>query len=359
MKIRRVIVGLLIFLSAVCFAKPTFSLDAYPVGGKLVAIENPKTVTFTWNYRGIRYSLQKTLYKSVYDYYKANPEEAAVCADQAVLETLSNLMTIGKSNHFSEDETLEFVVAFVQQIPYDHARLKVLEKDRLAPNPRVPYAVLYDNMGVCGEKTDLAILMVRALGYGCAALYVWPEEYEKYGLCHEALLIRCAREFSSCIFSGEYSFVEITTTDRIGVMPWVKINGILGPCSAISPFSPEEKNLVDAWLRSPMIQRACDGKAYGGSAELRQISEKLRNLRAMAAEIKKQMDAMGSKDELTRQERRYALKTESSLASEQYKERCKKKHEAARAALDKYNEYSAELDLLKKRYQEMVKQLQW
>jgi hypothetical protein len=89
----------------------------------------------------------------------------------------------------------------VQKIPYDMNSL-------LADSnyERFPYEVLYDNNGVCGEKSKLLAFFLRELGFGTAILLFEKEN-------HGAAGIKCPAQYS--YKNTGYCFIESTTTSII------------------------------------------------------------------------------------------------------------------------------------------------
>ena len=97
----------------------------------------------------------------------------------------------------NKDDQVRIAVSLVQNIPYDYESLKFLNtKDRY------PYEVIYDNKGVCGEKSKLLAFILRELGYGVVLFYYEQEN-------HMAVGIRCPKQYSQYIYRGEgYCFIE-------------------------------------------------------------------------------------------------------------------------------------------------------
>ena len=92
---------------------------------------------------------------------------------------------------------MRIAVSLVQQIPYDQ---EMLDKGTL--EIRYPYQTLFDNKGVCCEKSVLLAYILHKLGYGVA---LFDFEDEK----HTAVGIRVAPEYS--YKNTGYAFIETTT----------------------------------------------------------------------------------------------------------------------------------------------------
>ena len=119
----------------------------------------------------------------------------------------------------NDDDRVRIAVSIVQNIPYDESKDLI---DRYA------YQVLYDNKGVCGEKSRLLVILLRELGYGVALIdYGDTGTINQYGLYnpysfnHEAVGIKCPTNYS---YNGTgYCFIETTIpsiiTDSNGDYP--------------------------------------------------------------------------------------------------------------------------------------------
>lgn len=118
---------------------------------------------------------------------------------QYVLPLVKKIQNLAPNNKV---EQARIAVNLVQHIPYGSSGESVeLSKGNDIEYSRYPYEVLYDNEGICGEKTELMALLLKELGYGTAFFY-YPLEN------HEALGVKCPVEES--FQSTGYCFVETT-----------------------------------------------------------------------------------------------------------------------------------------------------
>lgn len=100
------------------------------------------------------------------------------------------------------DDLIRIIISLIQNIPYDLYKKIVMEKyPSLYQNFRHPYEVLYDNCGICSEKSILLISFLKILGYG-AALFQFPKEN------HMAVGIKVPKEFE---YYDGYTFIETTS----------------------------------------------------------------------------------------------------------------------------------------------------
>lgn len=116
--------------------------------------------------------------------------------EPAQAETIRAIANALRSQAGSGDDAARAAISLVQHIQYDDARLSVQSSDL-----RHPYQVLYDDTGVCSEKSVLLAALLKELGYGVALLSFDSQN-------HMAVGILCPAEYS---YRGTgYAFVEST-----------------------------------------------------------------------------------------------------------------------------------------------------
>jgi len=100
------------------------------------------------------------------------------------------------------DDWVRIAVSLVQRIPYDKMAYATE-----APNLRYPYEVLFDNKGVCEEKSKLLAFILKELGYGIALIDFENEQ-------HMAVGIKCKKDEHSqedyIYKNSDYCFIETT-----------------------------------------------------------------------------------------------------------------------------------------------------
>ncbi|MBN1431319.1 MAG: hypothetical protein JW931_00940 [Methanomicrobiaceae archaeon] len=123
-------------------------------------------------------------------------------------DILKKIRHIKIAEGFSDEEYLEFMVTFVQQIPYDPD----------AGHPRFPVEVVYDMEGDCDEKSMLLIGMLAREDYD-TALIIFPE----YRHATAGIRIITAGDTFFRQFKSEdgrkYVFIESTALSFIGQYP--------------------------------------------------------------------------------------------------------------------------------------------
>ena len=125
--------------------------------------------------------------------------------DTSVKDLVAYGRGVAANRSWTNDQTAEFLIALVQYIPYDNAKLN---QDPMQPN--YPYETLYKNSGICSDKTFLTVAILRELGYG-AAILDFPN------LNHSAAGIACPLVDS--VNESGYCYIETTNYFPIGVVP--------------------------------------------------------------------------------------------------------------------------------------------
>ncbi len=183
--------------------------------------------SFNFKYKNESYSLDLDLSSSLYKHYRNLQKKFSFPSssdpvlmrnifygnfltikegDEVIKTLVARANEIARKKNWNQDESLEFLLALVQYIPYDHE--KVLTGANT--NPFFPYETLYLNRGVCSDKTFLALAIAREFDYG-AAMLDFPD------LNHSALGISCPQDDS--IRNSGYCFLETTNYFPPGVIP--------------------------------------------------------------------------------------------------------------------------------------------
>jgi len=171
----------------------------------------PASRTFEYVVRGEKGEIEFTVYLGLKNYlsglpryYICNPDcpsdseiQLRFLDDPQQRKMLMNLVNKIKSKTNESDEQVRIAVSLVQKIPYDWEGFQT-DSDYI----RYPYEVLYDNRGVCAEKSRLLAFTLRELGYG-VVLFEYSAEN------HMAVGIKCPVEYS--YKKSGYCFIESTS----------------------------------------------------------------------------------------------------------------------------------------------------
>ena len=236
---------------------------------------------FSFKYKNENQSLTLNLSSVLYEAYKNSPKVLTYQSnnkpanfrdafygiflefkngDDSIKDLVAKGREIANSKNWTDDELLEYLLALIQYISYDSAKLQ----NGLSTNPFYPYESLYLKKGVCSDKTFLALALIRELGYG-GAILDFPD------INHSALGLSCPLEYS--VRGSGYCFVETTNYFPLGVIPQ-SIDGGLAVTSA-SNFS----NLFnDTPLGALEIYQKSSGQSYNGIYNLRLRVEELNKL---------------------------------------------------------------------------------
>lgn len=248
------------------------------------------TARFTFKYQNNYYELTQNLSAVWYDIYRTAPkayyyETVAEPADlrnafyglflnikngDASLDELTTkIRAVAANNNWTEDQAVEFALAFIQYIPYDNAKLEA--NDNRNTNPYYPYETLYLNRGVCSDKTFLAVAILRKLGYG-AAILDFPDKN------HSAVGVACPTAYS--INASGYCYVETTNYFPFGVIPRSVAAGQAQTIenSFTDLFNPANLGKMEIYQKT-------SGKLYNGVAAVQ----------AQAAELAAQSDDLKTK----------------------------------------------------------------
>jgi len=214
----------------------------------------PEQRTYTYILRGKQDSITATVYKELDAYlseiprtYYCDPE--CPTAKELELKYVDNqeqkrhLLEIVKQIKEKTPDTAEqarIAISFVQSIPYADG-----ERRRDDLTGRYPYEVLYDQKGVCGEKSSLLAFLLREIGYGTALFHYVPERHMTAG-------IKCPLEYS--YENTGYCFIE--TTEPI-----------------IATYIPKEYVEIGALKSEPEIIQINDGNSFDAKEEYKDARE--------------------------------------------------------------------------------------
>lgn len=243
-------------------------------------LQNPKEVSYNWEFKHQNYEIKKTLYQSVDQYYSrkekgiltgqenssikrylATPKE-----DQTIDEIAASLVSLGRSHALGQDEIVDLTLAFVQTISYDYEKAKTD-----LTHPRYPYEVLYENLGICSDKSLLADVLIQKMGYGTAVFLFTQGQ-------HMAIGVECPKTYSS--YNSGYCFAETTATgNKIGLIPELKDNLQATALEALPTYSENQNAPSSTKLSNPLIMAVTKGLAYSGIVNTIKIADEISSLK--------------------------------------------------------------------------------
>jgi len=123
-------------------------------------------------------------------------------ADQK--EALKPLVDWLKKKIKKSDDRVRAVASLVQYIPYDYNKATGEEEEPTGRGhgTRYPYETLYENAGICGEKSFLITYLLKEFGYGTATMVFFSP-------LHRVAAVKCAdaydfRNTGYCIIQPNY-----------------------------------------------------------------------------------------------------------------------------------------------------------
>lgn len=260
---------------------------------------------FSWPYAGKTYKLKLALSPDLYKNYfssqkyfiyygnkPANWQETYYGmfldlkpGDGVIRELAAGFRTLASRDRLSYDELVELAMNFVQAIPYDTSKAANIQ----TATPNYPYETLYRRLGICTDKSLLAVMILRSLGYGAALLNYSQVNHASAGVqCPDAYDFR----------DTGYCYIETTSFFPIGTYPQdFGANGIVSSESLSSFKGQFDKVFDSAPLGKFAIYQKSKGYSYGGVAKTKSRVEKLKSLErtmtegtAVIEKIKKDTD---------------------------------------------------------------------
>lgn len=176
---------------------------------------SPKEVFLPYTLRGKEGVINFTVYEGVYKYilnisrYIKSSENPTLLDfrlkninDSIQRDFLFPLVFAIQNITTNREDQVRIAVSLVQNIPYGISdKSNTFSKLMGMDYQRYAYEVLYENEGVCGEKSSLLIFLLKELGYGTSFLYYKEEN-------HEAVGLKCSSKGSMA--STDYCFIETT-----------------------------------------------------------------------------------------------------------------------------------------------------
>lgn len=166
-------------------------------------------------------SMTFTMYAEVYDYLRNQPRtisyyphnESPPGPKEFIMRRLNDPVQDKYLKGFvrriqqyypDPDQAAHVALMITQFIPYDN-RAAFYNDVR----GRYPYEVLFDNQGVCGEKSELIAYCLRELNFSVAILLFLNESHEAVGI-----------KYPGCSYKNTgWCFVEATDRLRVGYTP--------------------------------------------------------------------------------------------------------------------------------------------
>lgn len=176
-------------------------------------------MSYSWSYKGSKWTWTSSIPKSLYDYYKQQPhnrqsdyaEYALSDYDRTYLKSLvKSFNDAGTRSGYSEYDDVMNVVCFVQSLPYTSDKVTTGYDEY----PRYPIETLVDNGGDCEDTAILTAAILNEMGYGVVLL-----EYPG----HMAVGVKCSDYYPGTYYEyqgSKYYYLETTGDNwEIGQVP--------------------------------------------------------------------------------------------------------------------------------------------
>ncbi len=184
-----------------------------------------KEINLRYILRGEEKTLAFTVYNGMSDYFFNLPKSINYVGGERLLRSDFKLRNINNQEQKqlllplliaiqnvaeTKEDQVRIAISIVQNIEFGESDKKInLPGGNQITYSRYPYQVLYDEKGICGEKSELLAFLLKEMGYGVVFFYNQEEN-------HESLGIKCPVRYS--VDDTGYCFIETTgpsiMTDR-------------------------------------------------------------------------------------------------------------------------------------------------
>ncbi len=305
MKYLRYILTSLIIISLVggYFVYMTYSgqVDENPISNAILAVSRPypdltqpKIVTLNCDYHGKNIVLSDTLYGSLDTYYKNDPNKKnaylnnrekdfvfSYSEDGTIKDLANKIEALGVQNGLDQDQTLDLGACLLQSIPYDNVKAQKILGPDFAKYPisevipRYPYETLYDDTGICTDKTFLGAAVLGDMGYKTAIMTFDADK-------HMSLGVGVTDGYGS--FGTSYGIMELTGTGfLVGDVPELSS----GVGLAINNFQTQPNVSSDTQVQTEQVKLSnpsdvipvSDGNNYARIVQRTAVRQKLEELK--------------------------------------------------------------------------------
>lgn len=251
-----------------------------------------KTTKLTCKYGELNLELEVKSYWNIDNYYHYKKEKGEILSeglfsnfvvseksDNLISTLASDIKALGEKNRLNEDQILELVLCFVQNIPYDTTKAEDILSDKNVLEydiPQYPYETLYKNSGICTDKAYLGSALLQELGYSTALLLFSEDK-------HMALGVKVEKRYGN--FDSEYAIAEVTSPGFIpGDLPGTiddnngKPSLVLETPSKISPNDKvyNQKVIKESDLSFPTVVIPLgEGKTYTRIAQVKELESRI------------------------------------------------------------------------------------
>ena len=261
--------GTLTEKASICGCPKVLTID----GDRCVSFfqAEPKNISLNYVLRGKKGKIEFVVYKKLADNLSEIPRYLDTSENPIALDFKLKMINQEEQREFllplvveiekiTRDKTdqARIAISLVQNIPFGSST-KISKFGNIAMEyQRYPYEVLYDMKGICGEKSELMIFLLREIGYSTSSFYYNLEN-------HEAVGIKCPSKRGNV---GEFCFIETTgpsiiTDDRTDYFGTVRELTSSPKITNISDGISLENNLYEYRDAKILINIRDDMRKYG------------------------------------------------------------------------------------------------
>ncbi|MEM0202422.1 MAG: hypothetical protein QXO16_02325 [Archaeoglobaceae archaeon] len=173
---------------------------------------------YKWSYKGMEWTWKPVFPRSLYEYYKNKPrpltgDYSVYVTDPYDDEIIKQLVDVfrdaSRKAGFNEWETINFVISFVQSLPYVPDSVSTPFDEY----PKYPIETLIDNGGDCEDTSILTAELLTKLGYSVVLIEL-PR--------HMAVGVACSNCYGTYYNYGGVKYFYLETTGEgweIGQIP--------------------------------------------------------------------------------------------------------------------------------------------
>ena len=206
--------GKLVEMASVCGCSENLTLQGEACVSQYAT--RPRDIVLNYTLRGEKGEIDFEIYEGITSYVSKLPRSLSVIngfepsradfkfqkiEEEQQMNLLLPLVAKIQNLDVSERDKLRIAVSLVQEIEFGVSDKIVNIAGTQLDYSRYPYEVFLDLQGVCGEKSELLVFILREMGYGVGFFY-YPTEN------HEAVAVKCPK-LHSVGWTG-YCLIETT-----------------------------------------------------------------------------------------------------------------------------------------------------
>ncbi len=187
--------GTLIEKASACSCNSNLSLTEDSCASKYQ--EEPKEIVLKYILRGKEKEINLTVYKKMADYLSSLPSSISYkngenfsranfklrnINNQEQRNLLMPLVIAIQNIDRDKTEQMRIAISLVQKIPFESSNKTFIFGGNKLNYSRYPYEVLYENQGICAEKSELLVFLLKELGYNSAFFFNVFENHESVGI---------------------------------------------------------------------------------------------------------------------------------------------------------------------------------